>query len=229
MPHPAEFKSFHAKTGTSNPKVCSNCHTFRELCSNCHHKGASLTTGWLPLHGKVVGQNGSADCFTKCHKKDFCVTCHTQRKVIPASHKAAGWTKRPTVDQKALHPAAFTKDQENCSFCHGDGGTSAAFCVNCHKLPMPHPSGFGPAQGATLEPGKGGTHEADLKAKKLTGAQCTNCHTQVFCNKCHHTGYDGKRPWLNEHPDVVKATDPQNCFKCHKETFCSYCHVRLIH
>jgi nitrate/TMAO reductase-like tetraheme cytochrome c subunit len=221
MPHTAEFKSFHAKTGRSNPAVCANCHQFKELCSNCHHKGSSLTATWISLHGKVAAE-GSADCFVKCHKKDFCVTCHTTRKVIPASHKAKGWTKRVSADVKALHPAAFDKDKENCTFCHGDGGTTSAFCMGCHKTPMPHPDGFGAKD-------NGGTHAADFKAKKTSKAACTTCHTSLFCDMCHHQGYDGKLPWLKQHPNVVKSGDPQACFaKCHKETFCSYCHVRLI-
>jgi hypothetical protein len=221
MPHPADFKSFHAKTGRTNTAVCANCHQFKELCGNCHHKGSSLTVAWISLHGKVSAE-GSADCFAKCHKKDFCVTCHTKRKVLPASHKAAGWTKRATPDVKALHPASFNKDKENCTFCHGDGGTASAFCMNCHKVAMPHAEGYGAKD-------KGGTHQADFKAKKYTKAACATCHTQVFCDMCHHTGYDGKAPWLKVHPDVVKNGDPQACFaKCHKETFCSYCHVRLI-
>lgn len=228
MPHPADFKSFHAKTGRANPAVCANCHQFKELCSNCHHKGSLTTTGWLPLHGKVVAQTGNASgCFAKCHKKDFCVACHTGRKVVPASHKAADWTKRASLDSKAQHSALFAKDKENCTYCHGDGGTSSAFCTGCHKLPMPHPSGFGPAKGATLEVGKGGTHEADLKTKKLTNAQCVTCHVQQFCDKCHHE-YTGAAPWRTAHDDIVKTSDPQKCFKCHKETYCSYCHVRLI-
>ncbi|MDO8915188.1 MAG: cytochrome c3 family protein [Coriobacteriia bacterium] len=217
MPHPAEFKSFHAKTGRTSTKVCANCHQFKELCSNCHHKGSSTTTSWMPLHGKVVAQNGSAaDCFAKCHKKDFCVACHTGRKVVPASHKAKDWTRRAKLDSKALHPAGFTKDQENCSYCHGDGGATAKFCVACHKLPMPHPGGFKDS------------HKADFQAKKVTKPQCVNCHTQQFCDKCHHE-YTAAEPWRTAHDTVVKEGDPQKCFKCHKETFCSYCHVRLIH
>jgi hypothetical protein len=221
MPHPADFKSFHAKTGRATTKVCANCHQFKELCSNCHHKGSSLTATWISLHGKVAAQ-GSADCFAKCHKKDFCVTCHTTRKVVPASHKAASWTKRTAPTVAALHPAAFNKDKENCTFCHGDGGTASAFCMGCHKTPMPHAADFGTKD-------NGGTHAADFKAKKTTKAACTYCHAQVFCDMCHHQGYDGKVPWLKQHPNVVKNGDPQACFvKCHKETFCSYCHVRLI-
>jgi hypothetical protein len=221
MAHPAEFKSFHAKTGRDNPKVCSNCHTFKELCSNCHHKGSSLTTGWLPLHGKVIADAGNAtDCFAKCHKKDFCVTCHVGRKVVPASHKAKGWTKRAAADQKAIHTTAFVKDKENCTYCHGDGGAESKFCSGCHKMPMPHPSGFGAKD-------NGGQHKADIAAKKLTREMCSNCHGKPFCDKCHHD-YTGSTPWMTTHDDVVKAGDAQTCFKCHKETYCSYCHVRLI-
>jgi hypothetical protein len=120
------------------------------------------------------------------------------------------------LDTKALHPAAFTKDAENCTYCHGDGGTSSKFCVGCHKLPMPHAGDFKD------------THKADFQAKKATKPQCVNCHTQQFCDKCHHE-YTAKEAWRTAHDTVVKNGDPQKCFKCHKETFCSYCHVRLIH
>ncbi|HEX9092587.1 MAG TPA: NapC/NirT family cytochrome c [Coriobacteriia bacterium] len=222
MAHPAEFKSFHAKTGRDNPAVCSNCHRFKEICGNCHHKGAKLDVPWRSIHAATVNAGGGADCFVKCHKKDFCVACHTSLKALPTTHKAATWLKRASIETSAAHPAAFKAGAENCTYCHGDGGVSAPFCNNCHKLPMPHPDGFGTKD-------DGGTHAADAKAGKLTKAVCANCHTVSFCNNCHH-GYAGPAPWLKQHPTVVKAGDPQQCFaKCHKETFCSYCHVRLIH
>ncbi len=222
MPHPAEFKSFHAKTGTSAPAVCANCHQFKELCSNCHHKGSSVSAPWVSLHGKQVGTAGAADCFAKCHKKDFCVQCHTARKVVPASHKVADWKKRAALDKKAQHPAAFAKDAENCTFCHGDGGAASAFCVGCHKLPMPHPIDAKNAQKYV--------HKGPFAAKTITREMCANCHALPFCDKCHHN-YTGATPWRTTHDDVVKAAsgDTKPCQKCHQETYCSYCHVRLIH
>ena len=220
MPHAGEFKKFHSKTGRDDPKMCQNCHQFKEICNNCHHVGSNVSAPWQSLHAAEVNKDGGAGCFKACHKKDFCVACHTKLKALPATHKQAGWTKRPALDQKALHPAAFSKSADNCSFCHGDGGAGAAFCTGCHKMPMPHASGFGAKD-------KGGQHQADLKAGKVAKAACDTCHTSQFCNKCHHD-YTGATPWITTHDDVVKASDPSKCFaKCHKETFCSYCHVRL--
>ncbi len=97
MPHPQDFKDFHAKTGRDNPAVCANCHTYKELCSDCHHEGAKDGTAWTQVHGPVVNDKGAAGCFEKCHQKDFCVGCHTtlkvaacfaQRSWLDASHGA---------------------------------------------------------------------------------------------------------------------------------------------
>jgi hypothetical protein len=220
MPHAGDFKKFHSKTGRDNPKMCQNCHQFKEICSNCHHVGSTVAGPWQALHAAEVNKSGGTGCFKACHKKDFCVACHTKLKALPATHKQAGWTKRVALDQKALHPAAFSKSADNCSYCHGDGGATAAFCAGCHKLPMPHPSGYGTKD-------NGGAHQKDLKAGTVTKPVCQTCHTQLFCDKCHHD-YTGATPWYTTHDDVVKAADPAKCFaKCHKETFCSYCHVRL--
>jgi nitrate/TMAO reductase-like tetraheme cytochrome c subunit len=225
MPHPAEFKQFHGTTGSANPKLCANCHTFKELCSNCHHVGSSPAVPWINQHPASIAANGTAGCFKTCHQdKTFCVTCHTQNKVLPASHKAANWL-HATDANGAGHSAAYNKQKDSCSYCHGDGDPSTnAFCMGCHKIPMPHPSGFG---SKTLP---GGQHAADFKATpaKLDRAVCANCHARPFCDACHHN-YTGPTPWLQQHPNVVKAGNPQDCFKCHAETYCSYCHVRLIH
>jgi len=225
MPHPADFKQFHAKTGSANPKVCANCHTFKELCSNCHHVGSSPAVPWINQHPASISAKGTAGCFKTCHQdKPFCITCHQQNKALPDSHKAANWTHR-TDANGAAHWVAYNKQKDSCAYCHGDGdANSNAFCQGCHKVPMPHPSGFGAKD-------KGGQHAADFKATpaKLDRATCTNCHAAAFCNACHHVGSSPTVPWLTQHPSVVKAGNPQDCFKCHKETYCSYCHVRLSH
>jgi hypothetical protein len=216
MPHPADFKSFHAKTGRESVAVCQNCHQLKEVCSNCHHKGAKLDVTWRSIHAATV----TADCFAKCHKKDYCVACHTTLKALPATHKVAGWTKRAAADQKAGHPAAFKANAENCTYCHGDGGATAAFCNNCHKMPMPHAMDANNKQKFL--------HKEGFTAKTLDRAACNNCHAAAMCDKCHHD-YTGPTPWRTTHDDIIKGgTDPQKCWACHKETYCSYCHVRLI-
>ncbi len=218
IPHSDQFKQFHAKTGRSDPRVCANCHRWRELCSNCHHEGSSLTTPWTSVHGKIVTANGSAACFVKCHKKDTCVACHNKRKVIPSSHRARNWRNRTSLNTKAQHPVVFAKYAEVCTYCHGDGGTSAKFCMSCHKLAMPHPADWKDV------------HKAQFQAKKVTKPVCMNCHVQQFCDGCHHTYTSTAVTWRKYHQQVVKRDGPAKCFdKCHAETFCSHCHVRLIH
>lgn len=229
MPHPQDFKKFHSKTGRAQAAACSNCHRWPELCSNCHHVGAQPGVAWVNQHGKTVNASGAAQCFTNCHKKDFCVNCHTARKVIPASHRAGDWLHRKKADVGALHTTSFQKSPDNCTYCHGDGGAKSVFCANCHKMDMPHPEGF------TND--KGGQHKELINGKKLAKAACANCHNlDTFCNTCHHKegGYKpGGGPWMvfrvkvpQQHPGAVKAKGAEGCFKCHKETFCSYCHVR---
>lgn len=223
MPHPAEFKQFHAKTGRADKKQCAFCHTFPETCSNCHHVGSSVKVPWQSLHGASVMKNGGDSCFAKCHTVSFCSACHTKLKVLPASHKGKGWTHRAALNTPAGHPAAYQANGAICGYCHGSGDAATnKFCMGCHKLAMPHPDGFGSKD-------DGGAHAQGFKDKKLSKAVCANCHTTAFCNGCHHN-YTGSLPWLKQHPNVVKSGDPAQCFaKCHKETFCSYCHVRLIH
>jgi hypothetical protein len=224
MPHPADFKKFHAKTGSKNPKSCQRCHTLRELCSNCHHIGSSTTKPWLNVHGSSVATNGTTSCFEKCHQQKYCVDCHQKSKVVPASHKGKKFV-RDMSTAKAQHVQLYEKDASQCVLCHtgkAEELPSSKFCAGCHKLPMPHPDNFG-AKGK----GNGGEHQKLFEEKKTTKGVCTNCHLPTFCNSCHHEGSDPKTPWLKQHPALVKKNGAQGCFDCHEETFCSYCHVRL--
>ena len=219
MPHPQDFKEFHAKTGRDNPTVCANCHTFKELCSDCHHEGAVDGTPWLKVHGPQVNENGADNCFEQCHEdKNFCVSCHTTLNVVPASHNAAGWTNRLALTTPALHPQAYDGSSEGCTYCHGEGGPEAKFCMDCHGLAMPHPDGFGDEEA-------GGQHADGFAEDKLNRASCETCHVGAFCNECHH-GYTAAQPWVNYHPNTVKEDGAEACFDCHEETYCSYCHVR---
>lgn len=227
MPHPDQFKKNHLATGKKDPGKCRFCHGYKEICSNCHHEGASTTKPWLQVHGGVVNKDGGAACFEKCHPdRNFCVKCHTSRKVVPASHRKKGWTKRPSLSTPAIHPVTYEAAKESCTYCHGQGGPESKFCMACHKIKMPHADTFGPAEGAKPAKGAGGEHETLLRDKKISRAACSNCHITAFCNKCHHQ-YTGGKPWVNAHPDTVKKSGAASCLEgCHEETYCSFCHVR---
>lgn len=215
MPHPAEFKEFHATTGRTNPEACSNCHTFVELCSDCHHDGAIDGRAWLRVHPATIDDQGADGCFAKCHDKKFCVDCHTGREVLPTSHTQGDWTRRSRLSVPALHPQAYDDSAENCTYCHGEGGVTAKFCADCHKLEMPHPADFK------------NTHAPSFAEKEFSKAVCTNCHSQLFCDDCHHEGATGAQPWQLEHPPIVKEKGAEPCFVCHEPPQCAACHVRI--
>ena len=216
IPHPDTFKANHV-SGRNTPALCANCHRQQELCSDCHHEGAKNGVPWTTQqHPVTVAATGANPCFEKCHEdKQFCVQCHTTLSAVPASHEAADWTRRAAEDQPAKHQVAYKEAQDSCDYCHGEGGVTAQFCTNCHKLDMPHPDGFDEA------------HKADFEAAKYTKAVCENCHSQYYCDACHHPGSVQQQPWRTYHPDIVKKDGAQPCFECHEPTFCSYCHVRL--
>ena len=230
LPHSDEFKKFHGNTGRKNPKVCLNCHNWPELCSNCHHIGSSVSKPWIALHGASVNKNGADGCLKVCHKQTDCQACHTKRKVIPASHKSKAF-KKVAGNGLGQHAVLYQKNSAICTYCHAGAAAalpSSKFCMNCHKLVMPHATGFGLKDSAApASKTNGGAHVQLLVSKKASRAVCTNCHEATFCNSCHHKGAPTNKPWVRYHPTVVKKTGATPCFDCHQETFCSNCHVNL--
>lgn len=220
LPHAAEFKTNHVSS-KKNPGACVKCHSWRELCSNCHHVGASLSRSWTSVHGLSVNKSGPAGCIEKCHTKADCVKCHMARTVVPASHQANGFVKNFSAND-AVHVQLYKKDGEICTYCHkGEAAElpNSQFCRGCHRLEMPHEINDGDKQKFM--------HQDGFQKKRLTKAQCTNCHREAFCNACHHEGASATRPWIRFHPNIVKKSGAQACFECHEPTFCANCHVNL--
>lgn len=213
MPHDDTFKKFHSK---SKPGKCVTCHRVNEVCSDCHHVGYSLTKPWMKQHGISVNKNGYDTCIGKCHNKEFCTTCHMKKRVIPASHKANGFVKG------GAHAKAYDKDAEVCTFCHaGDAKTlpNSTFCKNCHKLDMPHAIDDGSNQKFL--------HKDQFKKKEFKKATCYNCHSQTFCNNCHHKQSKPGTNWMTYHPNIVKKDGSDGCYECHDALYCANCHVNL--
>ena len=212
MPHDDQFRRLHS---ASDKAVCANCHGFTEVCSSCHHIGATATSLWKPEHGAATIANGSTTCLGKCHVQQDCVDCHQSSKVIPASHKVAGFVGG------GAHVTAFKADAANCLFCHaGDAATlpNSVFCKGCHGLDMPHPSDGGAQKFAHADKIKDGTYSRAL---------CTNCHAQTFCDACHHPQSVATQPWFTYHATIATGGNARDCYACHKETYCAQCHVRI--
>ena len=82
MPHPADFKTNHSKTGYANPELCGNCHarTAAEakgtaFCNACHHPSSKPGQPWLVSHPGTVRDKGADQCF-ECHDETQCSYCH---------------------------------------------------------------------------------------------------------------------------------------------------------
>lgn len=221
MPHTEEFKKFHGATGRKSPRVCRNCHGFRQMCSNCHHIGSSNRTPWIRVHGSSVAKNGPDTCIEKCHKKTDCVRCHQRRDVRPGSHKKKGFVRQ---GGKSLgsHAAQFKKDGSICTYCHTgalDNLPNSKFCKNCHRVSIPHQIDESSKQ--KFE------HKPSFEKKQVKKSTCYRCHSVKTCNNCHHPdGAKSSRAWVRYHPVVVKKSGAAPCLEsCHAETYCSDCHV----
>lgn len=223
-------------------------------CTMCHNRIAHNEAGWeLTLTGPDGKPNRKHPDFMKmdgcfrCHDLEgkktapgTCSLCHPKDFPLkPSNHLQAGFYQKYGVssghaelgveDDKKFREASteatrlieegvdakLAEPVSYCSTCH----VKSAFCDGCHGLPMPHPAGFAKDHGT---------------AGKQAPASCANCHAKSaataggtdFCNACHHKGGDPTKPWLEQHPIVVRDGDPNECFDCHNPTFCADCHVR---
>ena len=227
--------------------MCHGDQNVTHFCDSCHH-GQRIkfdfqpAKPWIMQHPTAVAKSGLKSCTELCHQSSFCANCHLGRHVLPTSHRDPNWVRprQPSTNfygttpavASAKHSLAARESSETCIVCHA-GGTTAPLCMGCHKLQMPHPSGFGlKDESKPAEAGNGGQH-ADLlkKAKTALAPVCANCHIQTWCDSCHHKGLNPRIAWRAQHMKIVKAKGASGCFAsgggCHEETFCSYCHVRL--
>ncbi|MCL2024781.1 MAG: NapC/NirT family cytochrome c [Coriobacteriia bacterium] len=210
MPHDSTFRAFHS---ASDPSTCTTCHGYAEVCSSCHHIGATAQSRWMPEHGPATLTH-SADTCNDCHTNAECVDCHWDWHVVPGTHAADDFLQRAHVTQ-------FEADPQNCLFCHaGDAATlpNSAYCIGCHVLEMPHPTDSSPE----VFP-----HSEAIKSGQYTRPQCALCHTQVFCDACHHVQSVPDQPWYYYHAVVTRTEGARGCYDCHQESFCSFCHVRV--
>jgi len=196
--------------GQTMSQMCYQCHT-PQSCQGCHsgalpasHKVANFLRDPKVGHGKLATQQGSASC-NSCHQPQFCQSCHG----VPMPHPEGWDEKHPqighqnpalcqrchnfqsetcqtchqappsshTEDFRKEHPRRITDSGASCQVCHGRNA-----CMNCHKVPMPHPKDFGETH-AKLGQQRG--WKGYTGVKKLQAAQCATCHGIKYCNQCH--------------------------------------------
>jgi hypothetical protein len=183
----------HTKHAKRN-KSCVSCHTFVAHPERYVDRNTSLMKQCFVCHGQTKAAKAPGRC-SLCHPKDF--------ELKPPSHIAPKWLQR--------HGAIAKANRQQCDMCH-----APEFCVKCHGLVMPHPTGWagGPNLHATV-------------AKKGV-VVCERCHkgSSELCTMCHHRGFAaGKGPWVKQHPAMAAETGSAFCFQCHDSMFCVKCHT----
>jgi hypothetical protein len=81
IPHPADFKTTHAKTEAKKVDACRKCHKYKDVCGPCHHKGSTESVSWQTQHAGIVKTSGETGCLAKCHKAAFCTECHVRMQI----------------------------------------------------------------------------------------------------------------------------------------------------
>ena len=112
---------------------------------------------------------------------------------------------------------------ESCHFCHRTRAAEIeAFlkCIECHGeissiRPEDHRAGWERTHGSRV-----GNSEHD----------CSNCHSNRFCVRCHTRRDEASRSYhtgsaIVSHPIEARA-DPTLCGRCHSPAYCVRCHQR---
>jgi len=172
-------------------------------CTDCHSATGHEISDASVRHVDMFS------CFD-CHRtleSARCELCHAERGTRERPYQSV-WRLTHGENWQALHGMGGL---ETCNVCH-----HPSYCVKCHGIELPHPSGFNYRHG---EPAKA----AD------TGAVCSDCHDeQGFCLSCHQVPMPHPDRFLQTHLETPKE-DEEKCLRCHDQDSCLECHVRHIH
>jgi nitrate/TMAO reductase-like tetraheme cytochrome c subunit len=170
--------SCHVRTGHPLPTrstalslmgQCFTCHGLTRAskapgrCDLCHPAGyrlrpASHQARWVKRHAPVAKAD-RRQC-EMCHQESFCTDCHGLQIPHPA-----GWSRGATG-----HAIYAKRDRAICTKCHTDKPDMCAMC---------HHKDWDPAKGTWVK-------QHFLAVEKQGTVYCiTECHSPVFCSRCH--------------------------------------------
>jgi nitrate/TMAO reductase-like tetraheme cytochrome c subunit len=180
--------------------VCARCHDGKRLpdtCATCHVSG--LPAGYEKVAMTVqVTPSECAGCHTG---KAFCSDCH---KGLQMPH--------PQSWDRGHGKVVLARGKSICVSCHLK--EKPKFCVDCHGVAMPHPSGW--------------TAQHDNVAARDKQV-CVQCHGKDSCARCHGLTMPHPAGFAQTHPSTYSAS-PGVCSKCHSSSFCTACHgISLPH
>jgi hypothetical protein len=149
-------------------------------------------------HG-TVARSGQTTC-EGCHAQRYCSTCHAGESPARRFHRA---------NFSASHAADAYSRELDCASCHN----AEAFCRSCHIT-----NGIG-ARGAQNSLNHSAEPQWQLQhgsAARQNLTNCTSCHQQRDCMRCHSTvgwGINPHGPGFNAER-LSKQARPM-CLRCH--------------
>jgi len=195
-----------------NPSMdsCMSCHTEKKQnCKYCHkYKNNKLK---LKLKNKFFKPkshynanfstfhivNDEKSCLS-CHKKQYCINCHTAKKKITSFHNE---------DYLTIHK--YELNFGSCQSCHKNNND----CKACHQKTGIDTTKKREIKNYKIHP-KNWIHGESAR-KDIT--KCISCHTEKDCLKCHKNDE-------NPHKQINNICEQKNkvknsCLKCHKENY----------
>ncbi len=147
--------------------TCDKCHNGIKAsadCNYCHTKQVKPkehNEQWEHKHALEARVNLSS-C-ESCHQQDICLDCHYQKNIEPISHDNNYYYTHAT-DAK-LHTT-------ECYLCH----LQEDYCQRCHIEEMTMPLNH------SISEWRHKDHKYDAEDDIRN---CTICHNESFCSKCH--------------------------------------------
>jgi nitrate/TMAO reductase-like tetraheme cytochrome c subunit len=189
-----------ARVSQNKMSICARCHDGEQLsddCDICHVGGVPANAPRVTMPVKVT----PAQC-GGCHgDSKLCVRCHNGLRM---PHPPRWPSTHGTV--------VNDRGRSICVSCHLKDDPQ--FCIDCHGVVIPHPSGFRENHAGV--------------AQRKAGA-CVKCHGENSCIRCHGLPMPHPAGFVGSHPGIA-SSNPGVCSRCHSSSFCTGCHgVSLPH
>jgi nitrate/TMAO reductase-like tetraheme cytochrome c subunit len=183
-----------ARTSQNPMSICARCHDGEQLpddCDICHIGGVPATAPKVAMDVRIR----PAQC-AGCHTgRVFCTDCHNGLQM-----------PHPTRWNRQHGGVVLDRGRNICVSCHLKDDKD--FCIDCHGVPMPHPSGYRSNHGSFAQNNK---------------AKCEKCHGQNSCIRCHGLQMPHPSGWSSSHTGPGRSS-PSLCTRCHSTSYCTNCH-----
>jgi len=224
--------------------TCAGCHAAaltQRACTTCHLGTAggrvrtALADGALIPRGGVTGPDHGGD-FARDHgaiarsAPAACATCHQERDCSDCHAGAIRAMDFHPAGYLAMHAVDSRRGGPDCGTCH----KTQSFCVACHERSGVAMRGatdfragdpqraFHPLGWASVDRAGPNRHAAAARANL---AECTSCHREDTCLRCHTAEAGGPR--ISPHGPGWRGSARCRALAAGNGRMCLRCHISL--